>query len=363
MMPLASSRAAMRADFLSRSGWGSARAEPLAGDASTRSYERLQLGGAKALLMNAPPAAEGAACPEDATPEERRALGYNALARLAGPNLHAFTSIAEALRRSGLSAPEIYAADAKAGFALIEDFGDALYARAIPAGADEKSLYAAAVEALLHLCKAHPSVEASADYAMLTYDRKALEAEVALFVEWYWPFRKGGRPNSSLEAEYFAAWAPVLDALSKPSGLVLRDYHAENLFWLPGREGARRTGIIDFQDGLIGAAAYDLVSLLEDARRDVPEDLAAGMIERYCGGARDLGPFDEAGFRRDYAILAAQRNAKILGIFARLVQRDRKPRYESLLPRVEAHFRRDLARPALAPLRAFFAAHFPDLAA
>jgi aminoglycoside/choline kinase family phosphotransferase len=351
-----------RARFLAAAGWGEAAARPLAGDASTRSYERLEQAGDRAILMNAPPRAEAAACPPDASVMERRALGYNALARLAGPNLHAFLAIAEALRDAGLSAPEIYAADPSLGFALIEDLGDDLFARAIPAGADEGTLYAAAVDALLRLREAAPRPPKGEHYVMLAYDRIAMEAEIALLTDWYWPLGKGAPAPSSLAADYFAAWAPVLDMLSPPAVMALRDYHAENLLWLPEREGAARVGLIDFQDGLVGHAAYDLVSLLEDARRDVAPEIAEAMIAHYCEGAGRPGAFDEGAFRRDYAVLAAQRNAKILGVFARLVKRDGKPRYLDFLPRVEAHFRRDLARPELAPVRRFFAQRMPELA-
>jgi hypothetical protein len=351
-----------RAEFLNDAGWGAATARPLAGDASTRSYERLEMGGRRALLMNAPPKAETAPCPPEASPAERRRLGYNALARLAGPNLNAFIAIAETLRRAGLSAPAIYAADAARGFAVIEDLGDDLFVRAIPAGADEETLYASAIDALLLLRKAAPAAPKSAQYTMLSYDRTALESEIALIPEWYWPHVKGEAATADVIADYAAAWAPVLDRLTPPSTVLLRDYHAENLLWLPGRQGAARVGVIDFQDGLVGAPAYDLVSLLEDARRDVSPALADRMIARYCAGAARLGAFDEDAFRRDFAILAAQRNAKILGIFARLVRRDRKPRYLDFLPRVEAMFRRDLEDEALAPLRQFFARNFPELA-
>jgi aminoglycoside/choline kinase family phosphotransferase len=356
-------RASERAAFLKAAGWGSATARALAGDASTRSYERLEFGGRRALLMNAPPRAEGSACPPDASPAERRALGYNAMARLAGPNLNAFLAIAATLRGAGLSAPEVYAADPTLGFALIEDLGDDLFVRAIPAGADEAALYATAIDALLALRRADPSPPKNDQYTMLPYDRTALEAEIALIPEWYWPFRKSAPAQSSVAADYFAAWAPALDRLSPPSTVVLRDYHAENLLWLPQRKGAARVGVIDFQDGLVGSPAYDLVSLLEDARRDVSPEIADAVIDRYCAGAKELGPFDEKAFRSDYAILAAQRNAKILGIFARLVKRDNKPRYLEFMPRVEAHFRRDLGRAPLEAVRRFFARHLPELAA
>jgi aminoglycoside/choline kinase family phosphotransferase len=363
MSSLSDQRRAERAVFLSAANWSAARAEPLAGDASTRSYERLHLGGRRALLMNAPPKAETAACPPDATPEQRRALGYNAMARLAGPNLHAFLAVASSLRNAGLSAPEVYHADPAAGFALLEDLGDDLFARAVGAVAGESALYDAAIRALLTLRKASPAPPKNPHYTMLSYDRTAMEAEIALLTEWYWPFRKGSPASPEVIAEHENAWASALDSLSAPSLMALRDYHAENLLWLPQRVGHARVGVIDFQDGLFGHAAYDLVSLLEDARRDVAPELAEKMIRIYADGARTLGLFDEEAFLCDYAVLAAQRNAKILGIFARLVKRDRKPRYLEFMPRVEAHFRSDIARPALRPLRDFFRRHFPELAA
>jgi N-acetylmuramate 1-kinase len=356
----AARRADARRRFLDASGWGSAIAFPMAGDASTRSYERLSLGARTAVLMNAPPAAESAACPPEASPEERRALGYNAMARLAGPNLNAFTAIAGALRKAGLSAPDIYAADAAAGFAVLEDLGDDLFARAIPAGADEFELYASAIDALLALHEAAPEAPSALSYRMLTYDLTAMQAEVMLVPEWYWPHLKGEPASVALKAEYLEAWSGVLARLPEPSTLVLRDFHAENILWLPARDGFKRAGVIDFQDGLFGNPAYDLVSLLEDARRDVSPALAESMIARYAAGARRFRRFDEAAYRRDYAILGAQRNAKILGIFARLIRRDGKPRYADFFPRVEGHFARDLQHPDLAPVARFFRRHFGD---
>jgi N-acetylmuramate 1-kinase len=349
-----------RMAFLERAGWAAASAAPLAGDASTRSYQRLRLDGRPAVLMIAPPGAEAPACPPDADEAARRALGYNAMARLAGPNLDAFTTLSAALREAGLSAPEVYAADAAAGYALLEDLGDDLFARVVGL-VDEEKLYRAAIEALATLHAHHAARPSGAAYQMLDYDALAFEAEAALLIEWYWPLKKGAPAPDDLVAEYLSLWRDALKGLSAPHVYVLRDYHAENLLWLPDRRGVQRVGVIDFQDALFGHAAYDLVSLLEDARRDVDPDLAEEMAAHYMSFG---GPtFDRDGFRRDYAILAAQRNAKILGIFARLAKRDNKPRYLDLLPRVEGHFRRDLARPDLAPLRTFFAKHLPDLAA
>lgn len=346
-----------RADFLKRAGWSEAQAEPLAGDASTRRYERLTKGGDQALLMVAPPGAETPACPRAANPEERKALGYNALARLAGPNLNAFTAMARALRDAGLSAPEIYADDAQAGFALIEDLGDDLFAR-IVSDEDEETLYRAAIDALIALRAAAPKRPDAADYVMMDYDAPALFAETELLADYYWPLRKGAPIADDLKAELTALWTPLLKQVQTPHSFVLRDYHAENLLWLPRRESIRRVGVIDFQDALYGAAAYDVVSLLEDARRDVAPELADAMRKHYIESASDTDGFHATSFERDYAILAAQRNAKILGIFARLA----KPRYLDLLPRVEGHFRRDMQRPGLEGLRKFFAYHLPDLA-
>ena len=347
--------------FLDSAGWSEATRTPLTGDASTRSYQRLQQKEQSAILMIAPPGAEDASCPRDATPEMRRQLGYNAMARLAGPNLHAFVEVAKALRKAGLSAPEIYAADPKEGHALIEDLGDDLYARAVN-DVDERSLYTHAIEALVAVRRADIRTIDTPEYALMAYDETAMIAETALLTAWYWPQKIGADVSGNLQAEYNSLWLSALNNLSEPHIIVLRDYHAENLLWLPDRDGPQRAGLIDFQDALFGHAAYDLVSLLEDARRDVDELLAQEMIEKYISLASADSDFDADQFKTDYAILGAQRNAKILGIFARLAKRDNKPRYLDLLPRVEAHFRRDLTHPALAPVAAFFKQHIPDLA-
>ena len=349
------------ADFLDANGWDGAKLTPLAGDASTRSYMRAQRGSEHAVLMIAPPAAEAPPCPPGASDEERRSLGYNACARLAGPNLSAFVAIAKALKDAGLSAPKIFAADISSGFALIEDLGDDLFAR-VAGQVDEEQLYSASVDVLIALRQSPPEIPTSSDYSMLSYDRLALQTEANLLMEWYWPLRKDHSPAADMVAEFVGIFTAMTSALSKPSVMALRDYHAENLLWVPNRTAVQKVGLIDFQDGLIGSPAYDLVSLLEDARRDVSPDLADKMKKRYTASLSNGDPYDHAQFEIDYAVLAAQRNAKILGIFARLAKRDHKPRYLDLLPRVEAHFRRDLARPECAPLNAFFKKHLPGIA-
>ncbi len=365
-------REALKNVFLNQSGWAQANRQPIAGDASTRAYSRLvQADGTKAILMDAPPASESAACPPDSTPQQRRALGYNAAARLAGPNLGAFLAIAKCLRELGLNAPEIYAADATNGFAIISDLGTGLYAATIAQQAKstrpafEQKLYERALDALLHIGQNFTAPHQIKDYVLMEYDLTALLAEIDLLQEFYIPFMGGN--GSSLDDKALYAWREVwtacLNALSPPSTLVLRDYHAENLLWCPQEKSLRQVGIIDFQDGLFGQAAYDLVSLLEDARRDVSPEMVAHLYQYYCDKAAVLSlDFNEQQFACDYAILGAQRNAKILGIFARLITRDNKPSYGKLIPRVRAHMQRNLAHPLLGPVRAWFQTYTPELA-
>ncbi len=347
-------------EFLAATEWADATAMPLAGDASTRRYLRLEKAGRTAIFMVAPPSAEAAPCPPNASVEERQRLGYNATARLAGPNLHAFIGVSNALCASGFSAPAIYAANPTQGLALIEDLGDNLFAR-IVGEIDEKEIYSAAINVLLALRATPPTPPSSSDYQMLDYDNAVLTSEAALLMDWYWPLKNGSDASDEIKSEYLEIVSALAATLSPPQTMVLRDFHAENLLWLPERDGIKRVGLIDFQDGLIGHAAYDLVSLLEDARRDISPDLASAMMYLYCLRAQKAGEFDRRAFLHDYAVLAAQRNAKILGIFARLAKRDGKPRYLDLLPRVEAHFKRDLKRPGLEKLNQFFKQHMPGL--
>jgi aminoglycoside/choline kinase family phosphotransferase len=349
-------------DLLARAGWGDAQRRPLAGDASSRRYERLVRGSDSAVLMDAPSAAEAPSCPPEADPAERKRLGYNAMARLAGPNLAAFAGLARELTARGYSAPQIIAADFAAGYLLLEDLGDALFARILDQGADAEPLYAAAIDLLGAVRRATvPETVAygGKSWRVQAYDATALQAEADLLVEWYAVHRAGVRLDEAALADWRALWAEAFKALEgEASTLVLRDVHAENLIWLPEREGPARAGLLDFQDALFGHAAYDLVSLLQDARRDVDPALEAAMMARFVEvGAVD----DQAGFARAYAILGAQRNAKILGIFVRLAHRDGKQRYLGFLPRVARLFLRDLDHPVFADLKAWTGKHLPSL--
>lgn len=344
--------------FLSESGWGDAVRMPVAGDASTRRYENLNRGGEKAVLMDAPPGAEAATCPVDASPEERKALGYNAMARLAGPDPAAFACIARELTRRGFSAPHIYAADLMQGFLILEDLGADLYARVLQKHPEQEAeLYRQAISCLAALYRSSFSpdmVHQNASWTVQDYDPTALQIEADLFLDWYVPHFETDI-SAAAKQEWSEIWTNAFTHLdAHASGLALRDFHAENVFALPGRDGIANVGLIDFQDALFAHPAYDLASLLEDARRDVDPKLATPLISQFC---TEAGIAEDDTFHAAYAVQAAQRNAKILGIFVRLAERDNKPKYLDLIPRVARHFMRDISHPALADLRTWIETH------
>lgn len=305
-------------DFLSRAGWGEARIEPLAGDASFRRYFRVADGDRRAVLMDAPPPHE------DPRP---------------------FIAIARYLMQAGFAAPAIIAQDLESGLVLLEDFGDARMREMVDAGdVDEAATYAATVALLAELHR-HPAAP------LPPYSRDVLHREAALFTEWYCP--AVGLDVDA--AAYRAAWDDAFERIDDVTPVtVLRDYHAENIMLRDGMTGHARLGLLDFQDALAGHPAYDLVSMLQDARRDVPEAIETMMLVEYQRLAHP-GP----AFLDSYAILGAQRNAKIVGIFTRLWQRDGKPRYLDFLPRVWTYLERDLAHPALHAVSAWFDTNVP----
>jgi N-acetylmuramate 1-kinase len=337
--------------FLKSAGWEGATVAPLPGDASTRHYARVSLNGRKAMLMDQPQTAETPAAPANATAEERHALGYNAVARLAGADVGRFVAVSNHLRGLGLSTPEIYAADPAQGFVLIEDLGDALYADVLENGAAERQLYESAAEVLAAI---HTNVAPSIlppDKALHAYDQTALLAEIDLMTQWYLPLALKREASADEITEHRALWRETLEAVREPAPVfVHRDYHAQNLLWLPGREGVARVGLIDFQDAVAGTRSYDLISLIEDARRDVAPEIAEATTNHYLATTGR----EEETFRAQMAVMAAQRNAKIAGIFARLYKRDGKPRYLSYLPRVWGYLNRDLEHPALAGLKSWY---------
>ncbi len=317
----------MIARFLARSGWSDATSAPLAGDASNRRYERLshpRLG--PAVLMDAPP--------------EK------------GEDVRPFVSVTRHLREAGLSAPEVLAEDAAAGLLLLEDLGDDLYARVCARDPSlEPCLYAAAIDLLAGFHRHPPPA------GLPPYDLAAYLAEAELITGWYLPAATGTGTPPDLAAEYRALITGLCAPLDPVRDvLVMRDYHAENLLWLPERTGIGRVGLLDYQDALAGHPAYDLVSLLEDARRDTSPALQEAMIARYLAATGA----DPEAFRLAYATLGAQRNLKIIGIFTRLWKRDGKPAYLDHLPRLWTHLARDLAHPALAPLKRWVTANLPE---
>jgi hypothetical protein len=349
-------------EFLAARGFAGAHRAPLAGDASSRRYERVALGTRKAVLMDAPPEPGEAAAVGTG---RITATGYSAAARLA-VDCRPFVALSRYLIARGFSAPVVYGEDFAQGLLLLEDLGDDLFVRLLER-ADrkrEETLYMTAVDLLLALHAVSPptslSLPGANTYEPRAYDRAVYQVEADLLTEWFLPAALG-RALTEIERDgYHGAWQQAL-ALAKgmPPVLALRDYHAGNLMWLATREGVKRVGLLDFQDGLIGSPAYDLVSLLQDARRDVSQELEEAMLARYIAGARGRQGFDESLFRRAYAVLGAQRNAKIVGIFTRLSRRDGKTGYLGFLPRVWRYLSADLAHEGLAPLRAWFARMVP----
>ena len=310
--------------FLAAHGYGAAERVPLPADASHRRYTRLRGGPRPALLMDAPP-------PEDVRP---------------------FAALARHLLAAGLSVPEILAEDATAGFLLVEDFGDATHAGLLDAGADPVPLYEEAAEALAALHAAPPPP------GLPRWDAAAMaRATAATFLDWWWPAAfDGTEPSPAIRAELDAALRATLAPFAEARGIVHRDFFPANLMRLPDRDGPRRTGILDFQDAALGHPAYDLASLVEDARRDVAPAVRRAALARYFALRPGL---DRAEFLAALAAHAAQRHLRVAALWVRLDRRDGKPGYLRHGPRCWALLDRALAQPACAPLRDFLDAHVP----
>ena len=342
--------------FLDANGFAAATRQRIQGDASTRSYERLARGGTTFILMNSPRRPDG--------PPVRDGKPYSAIAHLA-ENVTPFVAMTRGLRERGFSAPAIVAADREAGLLLLEDLGNEPVVAGDPPAPIE-ARYEVAVDALVALhSMALPDtleVEPGVDYRLPRYDLEALLIEVELLLDWYVP-RLETTISPSMREAYVSLWRDALiPVIEGPATWVLRDYHSPNLMWLPARSGIARIGLLDFQDAVIGSPAYDLASLLLDARVDVPEMIEIALLARYTSVRRTIDRrFDAAHFARAYATLAAQRCSKILGIFARLDARDGKPQYLRHMPRVWAYLQRSLAHPALVSLAAWYAINVPAL--
>ena len=335
---------AMR-DFLSAHGWGEAGRRHFAGDASARSYEIASRPGVQPrLLMNSPPLQPG--------PPVRGDRSYAEIAHTAR-SAAAFVAVDRALARGGVAVPEIFAQDLDQGFLLIEHLGDEGVLD--PAGGPRADRYEAAASLLAAIhgqswprrMEAAPGVY----HDVPPFDRDAMLIEVELLLDWYVPHVSGNAAGEALRQEFRTAWNAALDRLSGGEvSLVLRDFHSPNIIWRAGRKGHDRLGILDFQDALIGPPAYDVASLAMDARATVPPGIEQATVEAYAGARARAGPFDREAFREAYAVMAAQRNSKILGIFVRLDRRDGKPDYLRHLPRIRDYLGRAFAHPALADL-------------
>jgi N-acetylmuramate 1-kinase len=334
--------------------WRAAHIDHVEGDASKRSYARLTLGGDSTLLMDAPRQPDG--------PPVREGKSYSRIARLADEDIvGAFMAVGAVLRQGGLSAPAMFAFDLERGLLILEDLGKRLFAAEIAgARADQGELWRAAVDVLIHLrslaVPARLPLPDGTSYALPRRDRAAFEIEIELLLDWYWPAVKGAPAGPRVREAFHRLWRPVVDRLlALPGGLFLRDFHSPNLFWLPERAGPARVGIIDFQDALNEHFAFDLVSLLQDARVDVAEALEEELFGYYCArvAAREEG-FDQAAFAAAYADCGAQRNTRLLGLWARLRARDGKAEYLRHIPRTWGYLARNLRDPRLADLAAWY---------
>jgi tRNA threonylcarbamoyl adenosine modification protein YjeE len=343
-------------ELLRAAGWADARRIPLQGDASTRSYETLEKpSGETALLMIAPARPDG--------PPIRYGKSYSAIARLA-ENVKAFVAIDEGLLAQGFSAPKIFAHDLNAGLVVLEDLGrEGVTDENGPI--PERYFQAVDVLAQLHSRKLPDVIPIEGDglYRIAPYDLDALLIEVELLIDWYVSHIARSMVASGARATFVNLWRQALiQVASAAPTWTLRDYHSPNLLWLPEREGARRIGILDFQDCVMGHPAYDVVSLSQDARVTVPDDLEMKLIAHYAHRRLELNPdFDMASFAKTYAVLGAQRATKIMGIFARLDLRDGKPHYLPHLPRVEYYLKKSLRHPALKDIKAWYEANLPAL--
>ncbi len=340
--------------FLTGAGFIDARRQRMAGDASTRSYARLFRNDEPVILMNSPRRPDG--------PAIYYGKSYSAAVHLA-EDVKPFVAIANGLRERGISAPAIHYADLDAGFLITEDFGLESFIEGEPPHPMAER-YEAAVDMLAALhWKKLPDVLPLAPqiaYSIPPFDVDAMLVEIGLMLEWYLPDR-GAAPPSTARDEFVTRWRGLLGkTAAMPKTWVLRDFHSPNLIWLDGRSGTAKVGVIDFQDAVSGPAAYDLVSLLQDARIDVPEQLELTLLTRYIKARHAAdNAFDPAGFAESYAIMSAQRNTRLLGTFARLNRRDGKPQYLRHQPRIWTYLTRSLAHPVLSGLRGWYETHVP----
>jgi tRNA threonylcarbamoyl adenosine modification protein YjeE len=343
-------------DILAMSGWSGAARHFMQGDASSRQYERLvKPDGESAILMISPPRPDG--------PAIRYGKPYSAIAKLA-EDVRPFIAVDRGLRGQGFSAPEIFAFDLSTGHVILEDLGSDPVIDENGAN-PERFAWAVTALAAMHRSSLPDTLPVSDDetYRIPAYDMDALAIEAELLLEWYAPYRAGVQLASGAKASFVNLWRQALhDIVSARATWTLRDYHSPNLVWLARREGVAQVGILDFQDCVLGHAAYDVVSLLQDARVDVRQDIELKLLSHYARLRRESDEgFDMSAFAAAYAILGAQRATKILGIFTRLDVRDHKPQYLDHIPRIEKYLVKDLNHPVLENLKIWYETHLPGV--
>ncbi|MBV9111811.1 MAG: tRNA (adenosine(37)-N6)-threonylcarbamoyltransferase complex ATPase subunit type 1 TsaE [Hyphomicrobiales bacterium] len=342
-------------DLLASRGWNEAKREFIQGDASTRAYERLWRPGESAILMISPPRPDG--------PPLRDGRPYSAIAKLA-ERADAFVAMAQGLAELGYSTPKVLARDLDEGLLILEDLGDE---GVVEAGGPIAERYALAAELLADLHRRDlPEtlpIEPGREHSIPRYDLEALLVEVDLLNDWFAPHVLRSPVPASARAEFARHWRSALvPIVTGARSWTLRDFHSPNLLWLSGREGLAKLGLLDIQDAVIGHPAYDLASLLQDARVDVPPELELKLLAAYTHARKAAdGKFDLATFAAAYATLGAQRATKILGIFARLDRRDGKPQYLAHIPRLKKYLMRNLTHPALRDLKLWYETNLPGV--
>ncbi|MEX6507358.1 tRNA (adenosine(37)-N6)-threonylcarbamoyltransferase complex ATPase subunit type 1 TsaE [Jiella sp. M17.18] len=340
---------ALRA-FLVDAGLGTAARHRFTGDASPRRYETVDADDSKLVLMDAPR--------QPAGPVIRDGLPYTRIAHIA-EDVVPFVALARTLHAAGFAVPAILRSDIEKGILLINHLGSGSVLD--DAGRPIAARYEAAAECLAEL-HAFPwpqdiPVADGIVHTVPRFDRRAMQAEIDLLIDWFLPSRKGRKATGDERALFEEIWSELFDELaSAETSLILRDVHSPNIIWRQQESGRARVGLIDFQDAMIGPSAYDLASLAQDARVNIPAELEASLVSTYIDRRRaDRADFDAFGFERDYAIMATQRASKILGIFVRLCERDGKPQYLRHIPRLKTYLARTLGHPSLAALRSLYA--------
>jgi len=347
--------------FLRLNGLENARRNPIAGDASGRRYDRVTKGNQTFILMDAQTSLRTRLCDPLATPAQRALTGYDALARRSGGRVEAFVCLASWLRSQRLAAPDVFAFDASSGLALVEDLGDNLFAAMLDRGDSTEDAYVAAASLLAQLTQTPPPRTLNAGgstWNVLEYDHTALIAESSLLLDWFISRQLGRQVSAAARTDWENAWRDVFAASELlPRYLVLRDYHSPNLIWLPERPFPQSVGLLDFQDALVGSPAFDLMSLLEDPRRDIPEEVSLAALSRFFSGSAA----DRDAFLSEYAVMSVQRSTKLIGIFHRLALAEQKPQYLRYVTRAIRQLSKHIRNPSAQPILSWLQSEAPEV--